>query len=124
MKKKILIVEDESSLQNAMKEFLIAEGFEAIVADDGEMAIKLIKKEKPDLVMLDIVLPKKDGFEVLAELKSDSSLEDIPVMLLTNLEDASSVEKAFSLGVNTYLVKSNYRMSDIVAKVRMMLRNC
>lgn len=122
-KKKILIVEDEISLQNALKEFLLAEKFEVIVADDGEIALKLAKSKKPDLIMLDIILPKKDGFEVLTELRGDSATSHIPVILLTNLEDAGDIEKAFSLGINMYLVKANYSLSDIVDKVKIVLKN-
>jgi DNA-binding response OmpR family regulator len=122
MSKKILVVEDENSLQNAMKEFLLAEKFDVVVADDGEMAVNLAKSKKPDLIILDIILPKKDGFEVLTELKQDSRTENIPVILLTNLEDADSVERAFSLGINMYLVKSNYSLSDIVDRIKNMLK--
>jgi len=122
MAKKILIVEDESSLQNAMKEFLLAEGFEAVCASDGEVAIKMAKGEIPDLILLDIVLPKKDGFEVLAELKSDTKMEKIPIILLTNLESAEDVDKAFALGVSTYLVKSNYKLEEIVEKIKETLK--
>lgn len=120
--KKILIVEDENSLQNAMKEFLLAEKFKVVVADDGEMAVNLAKSEKPDLIMLDIILPKKDGFEVLAELKMDDKTDDIPVILLTNLEDAGDIERAFSLGITMYLVKANYSLRDIVNKIKGALR--
>ena len=121
-KKKILIVEDESSLQNAMKEFLLAEEFEVVCASDGEVAVFLAKKENPDLILLDIVLPKKDGFEVLTELKGDVKTEKIPVILLTNLESADDVDKAFALGVSTYLVKSNYKLEEIVQKIKETLK--
>ncbi|MDO8240766.1 MAG: response regulator [Candidatus Moranbacteria bacterium] len=122
MDKKILVVEDESSLQNAMKEFLLAEHFTVAVASDGEEAMRKVKSEKPDLILLDIVLPKKDGFEVLAEIKADEMWAKIPVILLTNLESADDVDKAFSLGVNTYLVKSNYKLEEIVGKIKEMLK--
>ncbi|EKE11200.1 MAG: two component response regulator [uncultured bacterium] len=122
-KKKILIVEDENSLQNAMREFLLAENFNVVTADDGEMAVNLAKNEKPDLIMLDIILPKKDGFEVLAEVKVDERTRNIPIILLTNLEDAGDIERAFSLGINMYLVKSNYSLSDIVNKIKGVLKN-
>jgi len=120
--KKILIVEDESALQGAMQEFLLAEGFDVIVASDGEVALQLIKKEMPDMILLDIVLPKKDGFEVLAEIKKDEKTNKIPVILLTNLERIDDVEKAFALGASTYLVKSNYKLEEIVEKIRQSLK--
>ncbi|KKR21678.1 MAG: Transcriptional regulatory protein [Candidatus Moranbacteria bacterium GW2011_GWA2_39_41] len=122
MSKKILVVEDESALMGAMKEFLLAENFSVVTADDGEEAMMMVKKEKPDLILLDIVLPKKDGFAVLAELKADVEMEKIPVMLLTNLESADDVDRAFSLGVSTYLVKSNYKLEEIVEKIKEMLK--
>lgn len=122
MNKKILVVEDESSLQGAMNEFLLAEKFSVAVASDGEEALRLARSEKPDLILLDIVLPKKDGFEVLSELKEDPEMKKIPIILLTNLESADDVDKAFSLGVSTYLVKSNYKLEEIVEKVKEMLK--
>lgn len=118
MTKKILIVEDEASLQNALKEFLLAEGFAVVCAADGETAVQEAKKEIPDLILLDIILPKKDGYEVLAELKADGKTSKIPVILLTNLETPEDIEKAFSMGVSTYLVKSNYKLEEIVAKIK------
>lgn len=115
---KILIIEDEASLRNAMVDFLNEENFEAIGAEDGEVGIQLAKKEIPDLILLDIILPKKDGFEVLTELKNDESTKKIPVILLTNLESPEDIEKAFAKGVTTYLVKSNYKLEDIVKKIK------
>jgi DNA-binding response OmpR family regulator len=122
MNKKILVVEDESSLQDAMREFLLAEKFAVVVASDGEMALKLAKSEKPDLILLDIILPKKNGFDVLIELKADNVMKKIPIILLTNLESADDVDRAFSLGVSTYLVKANYKLEEIVEKIKEMLK--
>ncbi|MDP1884746.1 MAG: response regulator [Candidatus Moranbacteria bacterium] len=122
-KKKILIVEDENSLHNALKEFLLTENFDVISAGDGEMAVKLAKSEKPDLISLDIILPKKDGFEVLAELKGDEKTNKIPIILLTNLERTEDIGRAFDLGVNTYLVKSNYNLKEIAEKIKETLKS-
>ena len=120
--KKILIIEDEASLRNTMADFLNEENFKAIGAEDGEIGIQLAKKELPDLILLDIILPKKDGFEVLTELKNDESTKKIPVILLTNLESPEDVEKAFAKGITTYLVKSNYKLEDIVKKIKETLK--
>lgn len=117
-KKKIVIIEDEASLRNALMDFLSEENFEAIGAEDGESGLQLVKKELPDLILLDIILPKKDGFEVLTELKKDESTQKIPVILLTNLENPEDIEKAFAKGATTYLVKSNYKLEDIVKKIK------
>ncbi|MFA7209396.1 MAG: response regulator [Parcubacteria group bacterium] len=121
-KKKILIVEDENSLHNALKEFLLTENFDVISAGDGEMAVKLAKSEKPDLISLDIILPKKDGFEVLTELREDERTNKIPIILLTNLERTEDIGRAFDLGVSTYLVKSNYNLKEIADKIKETLK--
>ena len=121
MKKKILVVEDEAVLQKTMVEFLSKEGFNAMGASDGEKGIQMAKKEKPDLILLDIIIPLKDGFEVLAEIRAENALENTPVILLTNLDNPENVQKAFEFGVSTYLVKSNYTLEDIAKKVRTAL---
>lgn len=120
-KKKILVVEDEAVLQQSLSEFLSGEGFEVILASDGEEAIETTKKKRPDLVLLDIILPKKDGYEVLAELKSDEKTKNIPVVLLTNLESAEDIQKAIDKGATTYLVKSSYKLEDISKKLKEIL---
>lgn len=122
MAKKIIFVEDEPTLQKAVGEILSQEKFEVLSALDGEKGFELIKKEKPDLVLLDLILPKKDGFEVLKEIKADQELKDIPVIVLTNLEGMGDVEKALSLGATTYLVKASYNLEDVVSKIRQILK--
>jgi len=117
-KKKILIVEDESTLQKALTEFLTEEGFEVLSALDGEIGMELAKKEKPDLVLLDIILPKKDGYEVLEGLKGNDETKAIPVILLTNLESPEDIDRAFEKGASTYLVKSNYKLEEVVEKIK------
>jgi len=119
---KILIVEDEPTLNKALEEFLVEEKFEVFSAFDGEEGIKLAKEKNPDLILLDIILPKKDGFEVLDYLKLDKKTQKIPVVLLTNLESAEDIEKAFNKGATTYLVKANYRLEDIVKKIKETLK--
>lgn len=115
--KTILIVEDEMGMRDSLREVLENGGHKVIVAEDGEIASQMIKKEMFDLVLLDIILPKKDGFEVLKELKSDERTREIPVALTTNLSDPKDIQKALDLGATTYLVKSNYSLADIVTKV-------
>jgi len=117
-KKKILIVEDESTLQKALTEFLTEEGFEVFSALDGEIGVALARKEKPDLVLLDIILPKKDGYEVLEDLKGSEETKGIPVILLTNLESPEDIDRAFEKGASTYLVKSNYKLEEVVGKIK------
>jgi len=122
MVQKILFVEDEPNLQKAIGEVLKQEGFEILAALDGEQGLNLAKKEKPDLILLDLILPKKDGFEVLKELKESEEMKDIPVIVLTNLEGTGDVEKALSLGATTYLVKANYELEDVLKTVKEHLK--
>lgn len=117
----IVLVEDELPLQGAMEEILTQEGFTVVTADDGEAGYNAIKEHKPDLVLLDLMLPKMDGFDVLQMIKADSALQPIPVIVLTNLEGMGEIEKAMSLGATTYLVKANYELEDIIEKVRSVL---
>ena len=118
---KILFVEDEPTLQKELKEILEQEKFKIFSAFDGEEGLKIAKQEKPNLILLDLILPKKDGFEVLKELKADNDLKDIPVIVLTNLEGVGDVEKALEIGATTYLVKANYKLEDVVAKIKEIL---
>jgi DNA-binding response OmpR family regulator len=118
---KILIVEDDAVLQKTLQEFLVEEKFEVICSADGEEGIRIAKKEKPDLVLLDIILPKKDGYEVIKELKGDQATTKIPIVLLTNLGGVHDVEKALELGATTYLIKSDYKLEEVVGKVKEIL---
>jgi len=121
MDKKILIVEDEATLNKAIADFLVAEKFQVISAMDGEAGLEIARKELPDLILLDIILPKKDGYEVLDELKKDEKTKDIPVILLTNLESQEDIVRAFEKGATTYLVKSDYKLQDVVKKIKSSL---
>ncbi len=110
-------------LHKALAEFLAEDGFQIMSAFDGEEAVALAKSKKPDLVLLDIILPKKDGYEVLDELKGDEKMQKIPIVLLTNLESVENIQKAFDKGATTYLVKSNYKLEDIAKKIKEVLKN-
>ncbi len=120
-RQKILFVEDEEALQVSLTSALKEAGYKPVSAYDGETAIALAEREHPDLILLDIILPRRSGFEVLEELKSNESTRDIPVIVLTNLERISDVERMLSLGATNYLVKANYEISDILTKVRQIL---
>lgn len=119
--KKILFIEDESALQKAATQILTEEGYQVLSALDGEIGLRLAQEEKPDLILLDIILPKKDGFEVLGELKGNPSTKEIPIVILTNLEGSTDVQRALELGATTYLVKTNYRLEEIVEKVKQVI---
>lgn len=119
--KKILFIEDEQALQKNLKKALANEGFPLISAFNGEEGLNLAKKEKPDLILLDLILPKLDGFGVLKKLKEDPETEKIPILILTNLEDPYDIQKALELGANKYLVKANYELEDVIKKIKEML---
>ena len=121
-KKKILIIEDDSVMQNALQEYLAGEGFEIICAVDGEVGERMANSEKPDLILLDIVIPKKDGYEVLSEIKKDEATKDIPVILLTNLGSIEDIEKALNMGATNYLVKADYKLEEVSAKIKEVLK--
>lgn len=121
-KKKILVIEDDQSLQNALVEIISQEGFESESAFDGEEGLAKIRSFMPDLILLDIILPKKDGFEVLAEMKNDEALKSIPVLILTNLEEVDNVQKALDLGATNYMVKSDFSLKDVVEKIRTTMK--
>lgn len=119
----ILLVEDDVFLANIYKTKFTMEGFEVIHADNGESAIVEANKKKPDIILLDILLPKKDGFAVLAELKKETSeVKDIPVILLTNLGQKDDVEKGLEIGAEDYLIKAHFKPSEVVEKVRKILK--
>ncbi|EKE20025.1 MAG: response regulator receiver modulated diguanylate cyclase/phosphodiesterase [uncultured bacterium] len=118
---KILIVEDDLVLNKSLSEYLSADGFEVISAIDGEAGLELAISEKPDLVLLDIILPKKDGYQVLKEIRANNEVKNVPIVLLTNLGSIADVEKALELGATTYLVKADYRMEEISLKIKGIL---
>lgn len=121
-KQKILIVEDEATLQKALQDVLTQENYEIISALDGEVGYNLAVEKNPDLILLDLILPKKDGFTVLKELKTNQKTANIPVIILTNLEGADDIQKALDLGATTYLVKANYELDDILDKIKEILK--
>ncbi len=120
--KKILFIEDEPVLQQSMGSALQNAGFEVLSALDGEIGLRLAQSEIPDLILLDLILPKKDGFEVLKELKADKKTASIPVLVLTNLEGTADIERVLSAGATTFLVKANYRLEELVKKVKEALK--
>ena len=115
--KKVLIVEDEQALLKTIDLTIKDKGFQTLTALDGETASELIKKEKPDLVLLDILLPRKGGMEVLREMRADEETKDIPVLLLTNLSDEESIAEGVQLGARGYFVKADLTLDEVADKV-------
>ena len=118
--KKIALMEDDFDIREMYKMKLEMEGYNVVCAEDGEKALKLIKAEKPDLILLDILMPKKDGFEVLEEIKKfkDDDLKSIPVVMLTNLSNKEDIFEAEKLGACDYIVKAKSSPSEIVEKIK------
>ncbi len=120
-KAKILLVEDDAVLAKVIYEELNEAGFEVLQAFDGETGLQLAREKKPDLVLLDIILPKKDGFTVLANLKNSPDTENIRVIILTMLGGDDDIKKGMKLGAEDYVVKSQHAVAEIIEKVKSFL---
>lgn len=115
---KILVVEDETFLVKIYAVKLKKEGYDVTVANDGEQAVKLAQEVGPDLILLDLILPKMNGFEALEKMRSTAVNKETPVIVLSNLGQEEDVKRAEGLGADSYLVKANFSIQDIVAKIR------
>ena len=120
---KIVFVEDEAALQKTLGQTLRERGHQVVPALNGLEGVRLIEKEKPDLVLLDLILPKMDGIEVLKAIRAQESTKDVPVIILTNMEGANQVEEALRLGATTYLVKTNYTLEEVADKVEQIIND-
>lgn len=118
---KVSIIEDDAILRDILANKLSQEGFAVSTASDGDQGISLIKQEKPDLVLLDILLPKRSGLEVLAEKNKDERLKNIPVIAISNSGDIGEIEKAKALGVQEFLIKAIFDSGDVVRKIKNLL---
>ncbi len=118
---KILLIEDDSFLSNMYTTKFELENFEVIVAKDGEKGLKLAACEMPSMILLDILLPKMDGFKVLKALKNNKATSHIPVILLTNLSQKNEIEQGLSMGAEDYLIKAHFMPSEVVEKIKGVL---
>jgi two-component system, OmpR family, response regulator RpaA len=118
---KLLVIEDDQALSDLLADKFRAEGFDVTTAGDGEAGLKLALEWKPDLVLLDIVMPRMDGMTMLHKLRESDQGKKMQVVLLTNLSDTEKVYDAMSNGVFDYLVKSNWEIDDLVKEVRAKL---
>jgi DNA-binding response OmpR family regulator len=117
---KILLVEDDQFLSSLLRNRLEKEKFEVRLAHDGNEALAALRESKPDLILLDIILPGKSGFEVLEEMRADPQLKDrtsVPVIIISNLGQESDVERGRELGAVDYFVKAKISIDDLVGKV-------
>lgn len=118
---KILIVEDEEELLEMYRAKLEVDGFEVYVASDGDAGFMMAKSSLPDLILLDILMPKVDGFSALRKLKKDLDTKDIPVIIFSNLSQKEEIEKGFKLGAKDYIIKTSITPSELVRRVREFL---
>jgi len=118
---KVLIVEDDTFLINIYSTKFEGEGYEVIVAENGEVGLKEVSQNKPDIILLDVLMPKLNGFGFLKEIKANKEFNQIPIILLTNLNQSKDIEKGLSMGANDYLVKAHFMPSEIVDKVKNLL---
>ncbi|HRZ30508.1 MAG TPA: response regulator [Candidatus Paceibacterota bacterium] len=114
---KILLVEDEEVLARVLQEKLESENFEVFVARDGAVVLSMTKKIKPDLILLDIMLPKLDGLEVLSALKAEDELKPIPVIMLSNLDEDNKIKRSLEMGAVDYLIKAQHPINEVVEKI-------
>lgn len=117
-KKYILVMEDDKFYGNIFQTKLTEEGFDVTVATDGEKGMEEASKRKPDLILLDLIMPIKDGFEVLKSLKENATLKDVNIIIISNLGQEDDVNKALAMGAVDYLIKANISLQEAVDKVK------
>jgi len=122
MAKTILVVEDDKFLRELIVRKLKEEGYQTVEAVDGEEALEKIKKPPFDLILLDLILPGIDGFEVLKQVKEESSLASVPVIILSNLGQREEVERGLKLGAVDYLIKAHFTPGEIIKKIKSILK--
>lgn len=121
-KEKILIVEDETPLRNVLRDKLVREGFTVLEAKNGEEGLEAALRDHPDLILLDIVMPRMDGMTMLKKLRNDAWGAEAKVIILTNLSESAKVLEAMAQGSYNYLVKSDWKLEDVVVRVRETLK--
>jgi DNA-binding response OmpR family regulator len=124
-KKKVMIIEDDYFVLDIYHTKLTQAGFEVVDAKDGQDGLDKLKAEEnlPDLILLDIVMPRLNGLEVLGEVKKDERLKSIPIILLTNLSQKAEIDKGMELGAVDYLIKSHFTPSEVLEKINSIIGN-
>jgi|SRR3989344_2627242 len=120
--KKIIVAEDDQFLSNAYRVKLTKEGYDVKMVADGIELIDLLKTDKPNLIILDLLMPKKDGFEALKEIKADPNLKDIPIIIASNLGQTNDIDLGMELGAQDYIVKSDLSLEDLVKKIKEFIK--
>jgi DNA-binding response OmpR family regulator len=120
--KKILVVEDDPMISSMYKTKFEVDGFDVFIADNGVIGLELAKKEKPDIIVLDVILPQLDGFSVLEKIKQDKTIKDTPVIMLTNLGTEEDKAKGEKMGALDYLVKASLTPGEVSKKIKQALK--
>jgi|SRR3989344_617637 len=118
MAKKILLIEDEDILIGLLQKKLAKEGYEIKLARDGRAGMDMMRKNKPDLILLDIVMPRMGGLEVMEEMRNDKELKNIPIIIISNSGQPVELDKAKALGVKDWLIKTEFDLQEVVEKVK------
>jgi DNA-binding response OmpR family regulator len=118
---KILIIDDEQPILKMYADYFTSQGIEALTAEDGDKGLDLARTNQPNIILLDIIMPKLNGLDVLAKIKTDSDLQKIPVILLTNLAEECSGQKAKESGAACYLVKAQTEPKTVLEKIKEIL---
>lgn len=121
MAKKILLVEDEEIMIGLLQRKLTQEGYEVSVARDGEEGLRVMREVNPALILLDIIMPKKGGFEVMEEMAKDKELKKIPVIIISNSGQPVELDKAQNLGAKDWLIKTEFDPQEVIDKVKKQL---
>jgi len=122
MSHKILIVEDDKFVRELIFQKLAEEKFDVFAAKDGEEGVEKAESEKPDLILLDLILPGIDGFEVISRIRKNKTIESIPIIILSNLGEKGDVDRGIKLGANDYMIKAHFTPKEIVEKIRGILK--
>ena len=117
MGKKVLIVEDEQLILELLQKKLIREGYETLIAKDGDEGLKAMRQDRPDIVLLDIIMPKMGGLEVMAEMQKDPELKKIPIIVVSNSGQPVEIDKAQALGAKDWLVKAEFNPQEVIDKI-------
>lgn len=115
--KRILIVEDEKILRDLLQKKLLKEGYEVLAACDGQEGIEMIRQEKPDLILLDILMPRKDGFGVMEDMQKDPEIKNIPIIIVSNSGQQVELSRAIKLGAKDWLIKTEFDPQEVIDKV-------
>lgn len=122
MEKKILIIEDDEFFRELIAKKLKSSGFGVFEAIDGQKGIEKAKEIKPDLVLLDLLLPNVDGFEVLTTLKQNTETLSIPVIILSNLDSKEDIEKGLKSGASDFMIKSQFDLDEVIEKIKSLIK--